>query len=40
MKDNYILKDDELNLVSGGVLLEDWDKTLLTIMSINIDKQD
>ena len=29
-----ILKDEDLNLVSGGVLLEGWDTTLLIIMDI------
>ena len=27
-----ILKDEDLNIVSGGVLLEGWDTTLLIIM--------
>ncbi len=29
-----ILKDEDLNIVSGGVLLEGWDTTLLIIMDM------
>ena len=32
--ENKLLNDDELNIVSGGVLLEGWDNTLLTIMRL------
>lgn len=31
---NNIIKDEELNIVSGGVLLEGWDTTLLIIMDM------
>ena len=34
MKDNKIINDNDLKLVSGGVLLDGWDSTLLFIMEV------
>ena len=32
--DKELLKDEQLNIVSGGVLLDGWDTTLLSIIRI------
>lgn len=32
--ENKILKEEELNIVSGGVLIEGWDVTLLSMMRV------